>query len=64
MNGLGPKEEDTALFWGMFWGDVLSSLNDRPHFVSDDVRKKVKRNVRSVVRAIKKNVFPILEIKT
>jgi acetoin utilization protein AcuC len=63
MNGLGPKEEDTALFGGMFWGDGLSSLNDRPHFVSDDVRKKVKSNVRSVVRAIKKNVFPILEIK-
>ena len=63
MNGLGPKEEDTALFGGMFWGDSLSSLKDRPHFVSDDIRKKVRSNLHSVVRTIQKNVFPILGIK-
>lgn len=63
MNGLGPKEEDAALFGGMFWGDSLSSLKDRPHFVSDDIRKKVRSNLHSVVRTIQKNVFPILGIK-
>ena len=63
MNGLGPKEDDTALFGGMFWGDSLSSLKDRPHFVSDDIRKKVRSNLHSVVRTIQKNVFPILGIK-
>jgi acetoin utilization protein AcuC len=63
MNGLGPKEEDAALFGGMFWGDSLSSLKDRPHFVSDDIREKVRSNLHSVVRTIQKNVFPILGIK-
>ncbi len=64
MNGLEPKEEDAALFGGMFWGDSLSSLNDRPRFVSDDVRKKVKSDVRGVVETVKENVFPILGIKS
>lgn len=63
MNGLGPKEDDDALFGGVFWGDSLSSLKDRPHFVPDDTREKVKSNLHSVVRSIQKNVFPILGIK-
>lgn len=63
MNGLGPKEEDAALFGGMFWGDSLSSLKDRPHYVSDNIREKVRSNLHSVVRTIQKNVFPILGIK-
>jgi len=63
MNGLGPKEEDAALFGGMFWGDRLSSLKDRPHFLPDDVKKQVKAEVQRVVRAIEEAVFPILDIK-
>jgi len=63
MNGLGPKEEDAALFGGMFWGDSLSSLKDRPHYVSDNIREKVRSNLHSVVRTIQKNVFPILGIQ-
>ncbi len=63
MNGMGPKEEDDALFGGVFWGDSLSSLKDRPHFVSDDIREKVKNDLHGVVGAIQKNVFPILGIK-
>ncbi|MDY6988625.1 MAG: hypothetical protein SWQ30_11285 [Thermodesulfobacteriota bacterium] len=63
MNGLGPREEDAALFGGVFWGDDLTSLKDRPLFVSDDVREKTKRSVRRVVSEIKKAVFPILDMK-
>ncbi len=63
MNGLGPKEEDAALFGGMFWGDRLSSLEDRPHFLPDDVKKQVKAEVQRVVRGIEEAVFPILDIK-
>ena len=63
MNGLGPEEEDAALFGGMFWGDSLSSLKDRPHYVSDNIREKVRSNLHSVVRTIQKNVFPILGIQ-
>ncbi|MDY6839310.1 MAG: hypothetical protein SWH78_15200 [Thermodesulfobacteriota bacterium] len=63
MNGLGPKEEDAALFGGVFWGDDLTSLKDRPLFVSDDIRKKTKKSVRRVVGKIKEIVFPILDIK-
>jgi acetoin utilization protein AcuC len=64
MNGLGPREDDDALFGGMFWGDNISSLNDRPHFVPDDVRRKVRRDLEAVVRGVEKSVFPILKIKT
>ena len=63
MNGLGPREEDAALFGGVFWGDDLTSLKDRPLFVSDSIRKKTKSSVRRVVGEIKKAVFPILDIK-
>jgi len=64
MNGLGPREDDDVLFGGMFWGDNISSLNDRPHFVPDDVRRKVRRDLEAVVRGVEKSVFPILKIKT
>ncbi len=62
MNGLAPREEDTALFGGMFWGDGLASLIDQPRFVSDDTREKVEAELRSVVSKIKKTIFPILGI--
>ena len=62
MNGLGPKEEEAALFGGMFWGDDLTSLKDRPLFVSDEAREKSKSIVQDVVHGIKRRVFPILEI--
>lgn len=64
MNGLGPREDDDALFGGMFWGDNISSLNDRPHFVPDHLKEKVTRDLQGVVHGIEKNVFPILKIKT
>jgi len=63
MNGLSPREDDAALFGGLFWGDNLTSLKDRPLFVSDDVREKTNRSVHRVVGEIKKVVFPILDIK-
>ncbi|MDY6950537.1 MAG: acetoin utilization protein AcuC [Thermodesulfobacteriota bacterium] len=63
MNGLGPKEEDAAMFGGAFWGDDLTSLRDRPLFVPEDVRKKTTKSVRRVVGKIKKVVFPVLDIK-
>lgn len=63
MNGLGPREEDSVVFGGMFWGDGLSSLKDRPHFVPDDIKEKVKSEVHRVVHAIENSVFHILKIK-
>ena len=63
MNGLGPIEEDYMLFGGMFWGDGLSSLKDRPRFVPDNLKEKVKNETNRIVCAIEDNVFPILEIK-
>jgi acetoin utilization protein AcuC len=63
MNGLQPGEEEAALFGGMFWGDSLSSLKDRPHFVPDAFRKQVRKSLQRVIHAIEENVFPVLKIK-
>lgn len=62
MNDLGPKEEDAALFGGMFWGDSLASLQDQPHFVPDSLRQKARRHLEEVVGTVHKSVFPILQI--
>jgi len=62
MNELGPKEEDVALFGGMFWGDGLASLKDQPHFVPDSRRQKARRHLEGVVEMVQRNVFPILQI--
>ena len=62
MNDLGPREEDFSSFGGMFWGDGLSSLKDRPHFVPDNIKEKTQTDIQRVVREIEKNVFPILKI--
>ncbi len=62
MNDLGPREEDFSAFGGMFWGDGLSSLKDRPHFVPDNIKEKTQTEIRRVVRAIEKSVFAILKI--
>lgn len=62
MNELGPKEEDAALFGGMFWGDSLASLKDQPHFVPDSLRQKARDHLEGVVETIQRNVFPILQI--
>ena len=63
MNDVGPREEDFAAFGGMFWGDGLSSLKDRPQFVPDNIREKTQAEVQRVAQAIEKSVFPILKIK-
>ncbi len=63
MNGLGPREEDYLSFGGMFWGDGLSSLKDRPQFVPDDIKEQVKKELQTVVNFIETKVFPILSIK-
>lgn len=63
MNDLEPQEEDAITFGGMFWGDGLSSLMDRPYFLSDNVRGKTTKEVKRVYRYIEKTIFPILEIK-
>lgn len=63
MNDVGPREEDFAAFGGMFWGDGLSSLKDRPQFVPDNIREKTQAEVQRVVRTIEKSVFPILKIE-
>jgi acetoin utilization protein AcuC len=63
MNDLEPKEEDAITFGGMFWGDGLSSLMDRPYFLPDDIRKKTTKEVKRIYRYIKKTIFPILGIK-
>ncbi len=62
MNDLGPREEDFSAFGGMFWGDGLSSLKDRPHFVPDNIKEKTQTEIRRVVRSIEKSVFAILKI--
>jgi acetoin utilization protein AcuC len=62
MNDLGPREEDLSAFGGMFWGDGLSSLKDRPHFVPDNIKEKTQTEIRRVVRSIEKSVFAILKI--
>lgn len=63
MNHLGPKEEDLASFGGVFWGDGISSLKDRPLFLPDDVKKKAQTEIERVVRLLEKTVFPLLKIK-
>jgi acetoin utilization protein AcuC len=63
MNHLGPSEEDSAAFGGVFWGDGLSSLKDRPLFLPDNIKKKTKKEIQRVVRAVERDVFPLLKIK-
>jgi len=52
------EAQDTVQFGGMFWGDGLAALNDRPRFVSEKTRNKVKKALGHVVRTIENNVFP------
>ena len=63
MNDLEAKEEDAVTFGGMFWGDGISSLLDRPLFLPDNIRKKTKKEIKRVYKYIVSNIFPILEIK-
>jgi acetoin utilization protein AcuC len=64
MNHRGPSEEDLAAFGGVFWGDGLSSLIDRPHFIPDDFKKKTQTEIQRVVQAVEKASFPLLKIKS
>ncbi len=63
MNDLDPVEDESVTFGGMFWGDGLSSLMDRPYFFPDNIRKKTAKEVKRVYRYIKKNIFPISGIR-
>jgi acetoin utilization protein AcuC len=63
MNHLEPHEDDSATFGGVFWGDGLPSLNDRPHFLPDNIKRKTKTEIHKVVGSIERNVFPLLKVK-
>jgi acetoin utilization protein AcuC len=63
MNHLEPHEDETVAFGGVFWGDGLPSLSDRPHFLPDDIKKKAQTEIRKVVDSIARNVFPLLGIE-
>jgi hypothetical protein len=59
MNGLGCREEDNALFGGAFWGDGVCSLGDPPHFIPNEIKGRNKEEVKRIVEAVQKDVFPI-----
>jgi acetoin utilization protein AcuC len=63
MNHLEPHEDDSVAFGGVFWGDGLPSLSDRPHFLPDDIKKKAQTEIRKVVDSIERSVFPLLKIE-
>jgi len=44
------------------WGDGLSSLSDRPHFLPDNLKKKTQTEIQKVVRALERTAFPLLKI--
>ena len=60
MRGIDP-EEQTDGFGGLFWGDSLASLRDRPQFVPDEFRRPAAEHVRRVVGYIEEHVFPLHE---
>jgi acetoin utilization protein AcuC len=62
MNRLECSEEDTTSFGGVFWGDGVCSLQDTPHFIPDEIKKKNMREVKRIVAAIQKHIFPIHDI--
>jgi acetoin utilization protein AcuC len=59
MNGLGCDEEELASFGGVFWGDGVCSLQDNPHFIPDEIKKKTKRELKAITTTIQKHIFPI-----
>ena len=63
MSDMQPTAEDLATFGGVFWGDGLSSLIDRPHFLPDNIREKAQAETERVVDAVEKTVFPLLKKK-
>jgi acetoin utilization protein AcuC len=63
MNGLGCSEEDLATFGGVFWGDGVCSLQDSPHFIPDEIKKKNRRELKDITTTIQKHVFPVHSIK-
>ncbi|MBW1744306.1 MAG: hypothetical protein JRJ47_12900 [Deltaproteobacteria bacterium] len=63
INDLEPHEDDSAAFGGVFWGDGLPSLSDRPHFLPDNIKNKAQTEIRKVVGAIERSVFPLLKIE-
>lgn len=60
MNNLGCNEEDMATFGGEFWGDGVCSLQGRPLFIQDKVKKHAFTEIKRTVVWIKKNIFPII----
>jgi acetoin utilization protein AcuC len=58
MRGIDPEEQADG-FGGMFWGDNLASLMDRPQFVPDDLRRPAREQARRVVGYIEQHVFPL-----
>ena len=62
LNNLGCNEEDLLSFGGTFWGDGICSLQDTPSFIPDEVREKNGKEIRRVVKSVRKLVFPIHKI--
>jgi acetoin utilization protein AcuC len=60
MRGLDPDEHADG-FGGMFWGDSLASLKDRPQFIPDDLRLPAREHARRVAGYIEEHVFPLQE---
>jgi acetoin utilization protein AcuC len=58
MRGVDPEETG---FGGMFWGDSLASLKDRPQFVPDELHLPARDHIRRVVDYIEEHVFPLHE---
>ncbi len=58
MRGIDPDEHADG-FGGLFWGDNLASLKDRPQFVPDDLRGPATEHVWRVVAYIEEHVFPL-----
>ncbi|MFH0811180.1 MAG: acetoin utilization protein AcuC [Pseudomonadota bacterium] len=58
MLGIDPDEYADG-FGGMFWGDNLAALKDRPQFVPPDLRRPAEEQAQRVVKYIEEHVFPL-----
>lgn len=60
MRGIDPESQSDG-FGGLFWGDNLASLVDRPQFVPDELRAPAREQVKRVVEYIQEHVFALHE---
>jgi len=62
LNNVPLTEETELLFGGVFRGDGLVSLQDRPVFIPQETRRRAMAECRRVVRYIEEHHFPRLGI--